>query len=153
MCAQISGAALYIIGRSAKFSLFKPAEEMVYLSLDERARTNGKAAVDVLGAQCGKSSGSVLQQALLIATAGSTLLSLPVIAAVFLSVAASWSRSVETLARVVPDIADGAIGDSDEDTEGEGRASSEADGDALFDAATPLPADPTESDKVPAGVA
>jgi AAA family ATP:ADP antiporter len=29
------GALLYVFSRSAKFSLFKPAEEMVYISLDE----------------------------------------------------------------------------------------------------------------------
>jgi ATP/ADP translocase len=28
------GAVLYVFSRSAKFSLFKPAEEMVYISLD-----------------------------------------------------------------------------------------------------------------------
>ena len=30
------GAALYVFSKSAKFSLFKPAEEMVYISLDEQ---------------------------------------------------------------------------------------------------------------------
>lgn len=29
------GALLYVFSKSAKFSLFKPAEEMVYISLDE----------------------------------------------------------------------------------------------------------------------
>ena len=35
---------------------------MVYIGLDAGSRTQGKAAVDVLGAQTGKSGGSVLQQ-------------------------------------------------------------------------------------------
>ena len=50
--------------------MFKPAEEMVYIGLDEESRTKGKAAIDVVGAQSGKSLGSVLQQALLLATGG-----------------------------------------------------------------------------------
>ena len=45
--------------------MFKPAEEMVYIGLDEQSRTKGKAAIDVAGAQTGKSMGSVLQQVLL----------------------------------------------------------------------------------------
>lgn len=99
---QVAGAALYVLTRSAKFSLFKPAEEMVYLSLDARARLNGKAAVDVLGAQFGKSSGSMLQQALLVLTAGSAMASLPVMFVVFLVVAGQWGTSVDTLSRLVP---------------------------------------------------
>ena len=59
-----------VFGKGAKFSMFKPAEEMVYIGLDEESRTKGKAAIDVVGAQTGKSLGSVLQQALLLATGG-----------------------------------------------------------------------------------
>ena len=92
---------MYVLTRSAKFSLFKPAEEMVYLSLDARARLNGKAAVDVLGAQLGKSSGSVLQQVLLITTAGSALLSLPAMCMVFVYVVSQWGHSVDTLSTLV----------------------------------------------------
>lgn len=52
-----------MFAKGAKFSMFKPAEEMVYIGLDEESRTKGKAAIDVAGAQTGKSVGSVLQQA------------------------------------------------------------------------------------------
>eukprot|EP00775_Hariotina_reticulata_P001387 gene1387-1727_t len=45
------GALLYVLGKGAKFSLFKPAEEMVYITLDEEGRTRGKAAIDVVGSQ------------------------------------------------------------------------------------------------------
>ena len=33
------GSVLYVIERAAKFSLFKPAEEMVYITLNEESRT------------------------------------------------------------------------------------------------------------------
>ena len=62
----VTGAVLQVFSRGAKFSLFKPAEEMVYIGLDDESRTKGKAAIDVVGAQSGKSIGSVLQQVLLI---------------------------------------------------------------------------------------
>ena len=53
---------MQVFAKGAKFSMFKPAEEMVYIGLDEESRTKGKAAIDVVGAQSGKSAGSVLQQ-------------------------------------------------------------------------------------------
>ena len=65
------GALLLVFYKGAKFSMFKPAEEMVYIGLDEQSRTKGKAAIDVAGAQTGKSVGSVLQQVVLVASAGS----------------------------------------------------------------------------------
>jgi AAA family ATP:ADP antiporter len=64
--AHLSLARAQVFSRGAKFSLFKPAEEMVYIGLDDESRTKGKAAIDVVGAQSGKSIGSMLQQALLI---------------------------------------------------------------------------------------
>ena len=54
--------AQQVFAKGAKFSMFKPAEEMVYIGLDEESRTKGKAAIDVVGAQSGKSAGSILQQ-------------------------------------------------------------------------------------------
>ncbi len=59
-----------MFGKGAKFSMFKPAEEMVYITLDEESRTKGKAAIDVVGAQSGKAISSMLQQVLLLLTSG-----------------------------------------------------------------------------------
>jgi AAA family ATP:ADP antiporter len=38
----VAGALLQIFSRGAKFSLFKPAEEMVYIGLDDESRTKGE---------------------------------------------------------------------------------------------------------------
>lgn len=58
----LGGSILYVVARGVRFSLFKPAEEMVYIRLDKDSQTKGKAAIDVVGAQTGKSGGSILQQ-------------------------------------------------------------------------------------------
>jgi len=60
--SKIATMRVQVFAKGAKFSMFKPAEEMVYIGLDEESRTKGKAAIDVVGAQSGKSAGSVLQQ-------------------------------------------------------------------------------------------
>ena len=61
-CDQLKVSCPQVFAKGAKFSMFKPAEEMVYIGLDEQSRTKGKAAIDVAGAQTGKSMSSVLQQ-------------------------------------------------------------------------------------------
>lgn len=38
---MILGAALQVSSKGAKFSLFKPAEEMVYIGLDDESRSKG----------------------------------------------------------------------------------------------------------------
>lgn len=96
----IGGALLYIFSKGAKFSLFKPAEEMVYIGMDEQGRTKGKAAIDVVGAQAGKSGGSVLQQALLILSAGAIHGIMPVLFLVFFVFLHSWMNAVHNLAAV-----------------------------------------------------
>lgn len=60
--SKIVTMRVQVFAKGAKFSMFKPAEEMVYIGLDEESRTKGKAAIDVVGAQSGKSAGSILQQ-------------------------------------------------------------------------------------------
>ena len=94
------GALLQVFAKGAKFSMFKPAEEMVYIGLDEQSRTKGKAAIDVVGAQTGKSAGSVLQQVLLVASAGSMATSLPFMAVAFFGILVAWTAAVDRLDRL-----------------------------------------------------
>uniref|UniRef100_A0A7S3FD44 ADP,ATP carrier protein n=1 Tax=Prasinoderma singulare TaxID=676789 RepID=A0A7S3FD44_9VIRI len=94
------GAAGYVFLRASKFALFKPAEEMVYIGLDSESRTKGKAAIDVVGAQFGKSGGSMLQQGLLILM-GTLSGALPAIVAVYIVVVRYWTKYTHELADVV----------------------------------------------------
>jgi AAA family ATP:ADP antiporter len=95
----IGGALLHVFSRGAKFSLFKPSEEMVYIGLDDESRTKGKAAIDVVGAQSGKSIGSILQQFLLIfVTGGSVAGIIPVLGLCFVTMLGQWKRSIRDLA-------------------------------------------------------
>lgn len=95
-----TGALLLVFAKGAKFSMFKPAEEMVYIGLDEQSRTKGKAAIDVAGAQTGKSAGSILQQVLLVASSGSMAAALPFMAVAYLLILTAWKRAVDTLDRL-----------------------------------------------------
>jgi len=93
-----TGAVLYVFTKGAKFSLFKPAEEMVFIALDEEARTKGKAAIDVVGGQAGKSGASILQQFLLLLTGGGVAGVVPVLLGLFVATSKAWVNAVNTLA-------------------------------------------------------
>lgn len=91
-----AGAITQVFARSSKFSLFDPAKEMVYIEMSREEKSKGKAAVDLLGSQIGKSGGAWITQALLLAT-GSISGSMPIIAAAFAGVCLSWLRAVMSL--------------------------------------------------------
>jgi AAA family ATP:ADP antiporter len=97
-----AGAVTQVFARSSKFSLFDPAKEMVYIEMSREEKSKGKAAVDLLGSQIGKSGGAWITQLLLLAT-GSFTASLPVISAAFVAVIASWLAAVGSLGRQLKD--------------------------------------------------
>lgn len=51
-----------VFGRAAKYSLFDPSKEMVFITMNKDEKEAGKAAVDVLGNQIGKTGGSWVMQ-------------------------------------------------------------------------------------------
>jgi hypothetical protein len=60
----------------------------------QEGRTKGKAAIAVVGSQAGKSAGSMLQQLLLLVSAGAITGSLPIMFVVYGGMAVGWLRSV-----------------------------------------------------------
>ena len=94
----IFGAVMQVLSKGAKFSLFKPAEEMVYIGLDDESRSKGKAAIDVVGAQSGKSVVSLMQQALMILTGGTVGGILPILAVFYAFMLHRWTTAVDDLA-------------------------------------------------------
>jgi AAA family ATP:ADP antiporter len=96
----MSGCVCQIVARSAKFSLFDSSKEMVWIEMDREEKSKGKAAVDLLGSQVGKSGGAWVTQLALIFS-GSIGAALPVIATVYLGVCTAWLGAVGTLGALV----------------------------------------------------
>eukprot|EP00899_Mesostigma_viride_P005294 jgi/Mesvir1/14766/Mv05407-RA.1 len=92
-----TGVIVFCMEKAFKFSLFKPAEEMVYIGLDAESQSKGKAAIDVLGAQMGKSVGSLLQQGLIMLL-GSLAAAMPAFVIVYISIVAAWLSAIRKLA-------------------------------------------------------
>lgn len=85
----------------------------------------GKAAIDVVGAQSGKSISSVLQQALLIITGGTVGGILPVLAVFYALMLTRWNSAVGDLAQHDPQHLHrlsvmGSMDESDDSEDGDG---------------------------------
>ena len=93
----LAGSTLFVCARASKYALWKPSEEMVYISLDHASRTRGKAAIDVVANQFGKSGGSLGTQGLLVLCGGSLSAALPVISLAFLACVTRWLGAVARL--------------------------------------------------------
>jgi AAA family ATP:ADP antiporter len=87
-----------VFARSSKYSLFDPAKEMVYIEMERDEKSRGKAAVDLVGSQIGKSGASWLTQAILLGM-GSISAALPFIGVCFVGVCLMWIRATVQLQR------------------------------------------------------
>lgn len=95
-----AGAITQVFARSSKFSLFDPAKEMVYIEMTKEEKSKGKAAVDLMGSQAGKTGASwIISGALLVF--GSAQGCLPVLAGVYAVVIGTWVRAALSLKRLM----------------------------------------------------
>ena len=69
---------------------------MAYIPLDENSKVKGKAAIEVMGSRLGKSGGSLIQQALVVAF-GSILNSCFAVALLFYFMLSQWIFAVNEL--------------------------------------------------------
>jgi len=100
--AAFLGAAIVLLSKAVKYSLFDPTKEMAYIPLDDELKTKGKAAVDVIGGRAGKAGGAFVQSTLLMIFATNDVVSIaPIAFGVFALVALLWIFAVKLLANKV----------------------------------------------------
>ena len=101
--AVFFGTLQALLSKSSKYAFFDPTLQMVYLPLTPSEKTSGKAAIDVLGSRLGKSSGSLIQQLLVVLAGGSIVRAVPGILIVYYAACANWFGSVVKLGELFRD--------------------------------------------------
>lgn len=95
-----SGFLANCFSKGTMYAFYEPSKELVYVPMSQDQRVKGKAAVDLIGTRLGKASGSLVQQFLLIATAGTQLTIAPYVTGVFIVAALGWLVSIYALDRM-----------------------------------------------------
>ena len=98
--AVFIGLMQNVLGKATKYAFFDATKEMAYIPLNEELKSKGKAAADVIGGRMGKSGGAFIQQLLLLAIPGSSLVTLSTqLFTIFITIMIVWLCSVHLLAK------------------------------------------------------
>ncbi len=92
----IVGAIQNGLAKAAKYAIFDPTKEQSYFPLDDFGRTQGKVAVDVVGARLGKAGSSIILQVMMLLT-GSIASYIPIIGLFIILVVLIWIYAVFSL--------------------------------------------------------
>ena len=92
------GSMQNCMSRAAKYTVFDATKEMAFVPLPPADKIKGKAAIDGICNRLGKSGGSVIYQALLLACSTITAC-VPYVAAILFAIIAIWIISVQSLGR------------------------------------------------------
>lgn len=103
MLTVVLGAIQNILSKSCKYSLFDPTKEMSYIPLSVEEKVKGKAAVDVIGNPTGKSTGSLIQQVLMISMGSLTVIA-PYVACIVFVFFAVWLVAAKSLGKQFNDL-------------------------------------------------
>ena len=101
----VAGVVTQVFARAAKYSLFDPAKEMVYIEMDKEEKSKGKAAVDLVGSQIGKSGASWMTQLFLL-LCGSLSAAMPFVGVCFGVVIVTWVGATLSLHRQMQQVED-----------------------------------------------
>ncbi len=92
------GSVQNCLSRASKYTFFDATKEMAFIPLSPEMKLKGKAAIDGVGSRVGKSGGSAIHQALIIAFS-SVAASVPCIAVIFIIVIVGWGLTVVSLGK------------------------------------------------------
>ena len=106
------GAIQNCLSKAAKFSLFDISKEISLAALDSDKKWSGKAAIDGIGSDLGKTGASLLYQGLLL-FCGTVALSAPYVCFIVFAMLFTWIGSVRSLSK------DARISNSEEKTANE----------------------------------
>ncbi len=98
MIAVFFGAAMEVVGRMTKHSVFDSTKDMAFIPLAPEVKLKGKAAIDGAVSRIGRSGSAAIHQALIIIFA-SIANSIPVIAVVILACFVMWMVAVKMLGK------------------------------------------------------
>jgi AAA family ATP:ADP antiporter len=97
------GSVQNCLCRASKYTIFDATKEMTFIPLSQESRRKGKAVIDVVGSRFGKSSGSIIYQALLV-TFSTLAAGAPFVGSILLVIIAFWIGATRSLGRKFNDL-------------------------------------------------